>query len=55
MDDLKNLKLEALKKIEEVGDIKTLEDLRLEFLSKKGKIQGLMAMMKERKKILKKH
>lgn len=47
MDDLKNLKDEALKAIEEIKDSKGLEDLRLEYLSKKGKIQGLMSKMKE--------
>ncbi|MDO4500232.1 MAG: phenylalanine--tRNA ligase subunit alpha [Erysipelotrichaceae bacterium] len=46
MDDLKTLKDEALKAIEDVKDSKVLEELRVEYLSKKGKIQGLMAQMK---------
>ncbi len=47
MDDLKTLKEEALKAIEEIKDSKLLEELRLEYLSKKGKIQGLMSQMKD--------
>ena len=47
MQDLELLKSEALKAIEECGDVKVLEDLRIEYLSKKGKVQGLMAMMRE--------
>ena len=47
MNDLNNLKQEALKAIEEVKDSKVLDELRIEYLSKKGKIQGLMSQMKD--------
>ena len=47
MDDLKLLKEEVLKSVEAASDLKTLEELRIEYLSKKGKIQGLMAQMRE--------
>ena len=47
MQDLELLKSEALKAIEECSDVKVLEDLRIEYLSKKGKVQGLMALMRE--------
>ena len=40
MLDLELLKNEALKAISE-ADSRTLEELRIEYLSKKGKIQGL--------------
>jgi len=46
MLDLQKLKEEALSLIEKADD-KALEDLRIEYLSKKGKIQGLMAQMRE--------
>jgi len=46
MDDLKKLKEDALKAIKDVKDSKVLEELRIEYLSKKGKIQGLMVEMK---------
>lgn len=46
MLDLELLKNEALKAISE-ADSRTLEDLRIEYLSKKGKIQGLMAQMRD--------
>lgn len=46
MLDLELLKNEALKAISE-ADAKSLEDLRIEYLSKKGKIQGLMAQMRD--------
>ena len=46
MLDLEALKNEALKAIE-ASDSKTLEDLRIEYLSKKGKIQSLMAQMRD--------
>ena len=46
MSDLESLKNEALKAISE-ADSKTLEDLRIEYLSKKGKVQGLMAQMRD--------
>lgn len=47
MEDLEQLKMLALKSIEECNDDKALEELRIEYLSKKGKIQGLMAMMRD--------
>ena len=47
MEDLELLKSQALKAIEEAKDSKVLEDLRIELLSKKGKIQGLMALMRD--------
>ena len=46
MLDLEKLKEEALSLIEEADD-KKLEELRIEYLSKKGKIQELMSQMKE--------
>ena len=46
MNDLTSLKQEALAAINEVKDSKVLEELRIEYLSKKGKIQGLMAEMR---------
>ena len=46
MLDLETLKNEALKAIKE-ADSKTLEDLRIEYLSKKGKVQSLMAQMRD--------
>ena len=46
MLDLEQLKSEALQLIEKADD-KALEELRIEYLSKKGKIQGLMAQMRE--------
>ena len=46
MLDLTKVKEEALKAIEECKDIKVLDELRIEYLSKKGKIQGLMAEMR---------
>ena len=46
MLDLEALKNEALKAIE-AADSKTLEDLRIEYLSKKGKVQSLMAQMRD--------
>ena len=46
MFDLELLKNEALKAISE-ADSRTLEELRIEYLSKKGKIQGLMAQMRD--------
>lgn len=47
MDDLKLLKDEVLKRVEELKDSKALEELRLEYLSKKGIISGLMIKMKD--------
>jgi len=46
MLDLELLKNEALKAISE-ADTRSLEELRIEYLSKKGKIQGLMAQMRD--------
>ena len=46
MLDLEVLKNEALKAIEQ-ADSKSLEDLRIEYLSKKGKVQALMAQMRD--------
>ena len=46
MLDLEKLKEEVLSLIEEADD-KKLEELRIEYLSKKGKIQELMSQMKE--------
>ena len=46
MLDLELLKNEALKAVSE-ADSKKLEELRIEYLSKKGKIQGLMAQMRD--------
>jgi len=46
MLDLEKMKAEALKAISEVKDADRLEELRLEYLSKKGKIQALMTEMK---------
>ena len=46
MLDLETLKNEALKAISE-ADSKTLEELRIEYLSKKGKVQSLMAQMRD--------
>ena len=45
--DLNTVKETALKEIREAGDIKTLEELRITYLSKKGTIQSLMAKMRE--------
>ena len=47
MLDLEKVKEEALKVIEECKDEKLLEELRIEYLSKKGKIQALMQEMKD--------
>lgn len=46
MLNLEALKNEALQAVEK-ADSKTLEELRIEYLSKKGKIQGLMAQMRD--------
>ena len=46
MLDLEALKNEALNAVAN-ADSKTLEDLRIEYLSKKGKIQSLMAQMRD--------
>ena len=46
MIDLEKMKDEAIKAISAATDDKSLEDLRIEYLSKKGKIQSLMQEMK---------
>ena len=46
MLDLEKIKNEALDAISKCNDEKVLEELRIEFLSKKGKIQALMQEMK---------
>ena len=46
MLDLEKLKSEALKAISE-ADLTVLEQLRIEYLSKKGKVQELMSQMKD--------
>ena len=46
MSDLEALKNEALNKVAQ-ADAKSLEELRIEYLSKKGKIQSLMAQMRD--------
>lgn len=46
MLDLEKLKNEALKAISE-ADSNVLEELRIEYLSKKGKVQSLMAQMRD--------
>ena len=46
MLDLEKIKKEALDAISKCNDEKVLEELRIEFLSKKGKIQALMQEMK---------
>ena len=47
MNDLKTIKEEALKAIEEVKDSRVLDELRIEYLSKKGKITSMMGQMKD--------
>jgi len=47
MQDLDLLQSEAIKAINECNDIKVLEELRIEYLSKKGKVQGLMTLMRD--------
>ena len=47
MEDITNLKNEALAKIDHCQDLNELEECRVLYLSKKGKIQGLMAIMKD--------
>ena len=46
MLDLEKIKTEALEAINNCNDDKVLEELRIEYLSKKGKIQALMQEMK---------
>ena len=45
-DESTKVKEEALKAIDECNDIKVLDELRIEYLSKKGKIQALMQEMR---------
>ena len=47
MSKLDELRLEGLKKIEEAEDSKTLQELRVFYLGKKGPIQEVMKMMKD--------
>lgn len=47
MIDISSLEKEALTSISEAKDVKSLEELRLAYLSKKGKVQELMAKMRE--------
>ena len=42
-----NIRKEALQQIEGIKDLKALEDVRLEFLSKKGKVASLMQTLKD--------
>lgn len=44
MDELKD---EAIKELETVSDLKSLQDVKVKFLGKKGSIQGLMKHMKD--------
>lgn len=46
MDQLSNIKEEALEKLSSVTDLDVLNDLRIEFLGKKGKITSIMKEMK---------
>lgn len=47
MNKLEILKEESLQKIEEAKDTKVLQDLRVQYLGKKGPIQEVMKMMKD--------
>lgn len=47
MEDITVLKREALSQIDRCQDLPALEECRVEYLSKKGKIQGLMSKMKD--------
>jgi len=47
MEDLELLKSQALEKIDSTQDPKELDELRIEYLSKKGKVQGLMSLMRD--------
>lgn len=47
MEDITVLKQEALSRIDDCCDLAALEECRVQYLSKKGKIQGLMTMMKD--------
>lgn len=46
MEEIQNVKEEALQKIAEAGDLDTLQQLRVSYLGKKGSVQQLMAVMK---------
>ena len=45
LDRLKQLQVEALSEVANTTDLKELNDLRVEYLGKKGPIQGLSSMM----------
>ena len=47
MENVENLRTEALAKIAELKNLEDLEALRLTYLSKKGAVQALMAQMKD--------
>ncbi|MEE9394928.1 MAG: phenylalanine--tRNA ligase subunit alpha [Planctomycetota bacterium] len=47
MSDLENIRQQALSKLESVGDVAGLDAWRLEFLGKKGLVQGLMKQLRE--------
>lgn len=47
INDIKSLKVEIETKINEINSKESLEDFRLEFLVKKGKLQNLMDRMKD--------
>ena len=44
---VKNLKEEIIEKLKEVTTLKELNDLKIEYLSKKGPISELSSLMKE--------
>ena len=44
---VKNLKEEIIEKLKEVKNLKELNDLRIEYLSKKGKVSELSSLMRE--------
>ena len=44
---MEQLKLEALKQIEEASDLSTLENIRIVYLSKKGSVTELMKQLKD--------
>ena len=44
-EEIKKLQEQALKKIAEINDLKELQEVRIEFLGKKGKITEILKMM----------
>ncbi len=46
LKEITELKEEALKKIEDAKDLKDIEELRIAYLSKKGRVSGLMEVMR---------